>query len=233
LEHDFFAQLANRSSPVHSLDARVKIIVLITLTLTLAFLGKGEWEKLLALLAGSLIISLFAGLPLLYLLKRALVVIPFVAVMALFSPLHEGWAGYAFRVVKAYGAAFTLALLLVSTPFGSILQGLERLRLPPVLVGILTFTYRFLYLLVDEAMRLNRALKARCGRTLLSLKAFGGAWGSLFIRSCQRSERVYQALLARGFNGKLPAGELGALSWKDLVFLLLTLTYIGGVLWAI
>lgn len=233
MEHDFLAQLAKRSSPVHSLDARVKIIAFLTLTLALALLGKGEWGRLLALFAASLLIALFARLPFLYLAKRALVIVPFVAVMALFSPLHEGWSGYAFRVLKAYSAAFTLALLLASTPFAGILQGLERLHLPPLIVGILTFTYRFLYLLVDEAMRLNRALRARCGRTLLSLKAFGGAWGSLFLRSCQRSERVYQALLARGFDGRLPADSVQPLTWRDLVFLLLTLTYIGGVLWAI
>jgi cobalt/nickel transport system permease protein len=86
-----------------------------------------------------------------------------------------------------------------------LLSGMRALHVPDVLVTLTGFTYRYLFVLVDEAMRLQTARDARSvgsGGTLFwRAKVLGAMIGSLFIRSYERSERIYQAMASRGYTG--------------------------------
>jgi cobalt/nickel transport system permease protein len=103
-------------------------------------------------------------------------------------------------------------LLTATTPFPDILHALRHLRVPGILVSIIAFMYRYLFVLVDEVARLLRARTARSAR--LPGQKSGGtvSWraavaghmaGQLFVRSLERSDRVYQAMVARGYRGTL------------------------------
>jgi cobalt/nickel transport system permease protein len=80
------------------------------------------------------------------------------------------------------------------------------------MVAIISFMYRYLGVLGDEAQRMNRARASRSaarpgrragGSLLWRGRVTGAMVGSLFLRSYERSERVYSAMLARGFDGEL------------------------------
>jgi cobalt/nickel transport system permease protein len=83
-------------------------------------------------------------------------------------------------------------------------------------VATISFMYRYLFVLVDEAMRLQTAREARSvgtGRNVVwRARVLGGMIGSLFIRSYERSERIYAAMLARGFAGEVRT--LTELTWQ-------------------
>jgi cobalt/nickel transport system permease protein len=100
-------------------------------------------------------------------------------------------------------------LLVTTTPFPELLQGMRALHIPDILVAIISFTYRYLFVLVDEALRLQTARDARSagpgGTVLWRAKVLGGMIGSLFIRSYERSERIYQAMVSRGYAGQVLA----------------------------
>jgi cobalt/nickel transport system permease protein len=87
---------------------------------------------------------------------------------------------------------------------------------PAVLTATISFMYRYLFVLVDEAMRLQTARAARSvgtGRTVWwRAQVLGGMIGSLFIRSYERSERIYAAMLSRGFAGEVRT--LTRLTWQ-------------------
>jgi cobalt/nickel transport system permease protein len=103
-------------------------------------------------------------------------------------------------------------LLTATTRFPDVLHALRHLRVPVVLVGIIAFMYRYLFVLAEEAQRLMRARAARSAR-LPGARAGGSlGWraavvghmaGQLFVRSLDRSDRVYQAMQARGYRGEL------------------------------
>jgi cobalt/nickel transport system permease protein len=93
-----------------------------------------------------------------------------------------------------------------------LMHALRHLRVPGVLVAVISFMYRYLFILADEVLRLTRAREARsagpaqgrgCGSILWRAKVAGGKAGQLFLRSYERSERVYNAMLARGYQGQL------------------------------
>jgi cobalt/nickel transport system permease protein len=103
-------------------------------------------------------------------------------------------------------------LLTASTTFPDLTHALRHLRVPAVLVAIISFMYRYLFVLVDEAQRLLRARAARSaalagqkagGSILWRAKVAGGMAGQLFIRSLDRADSVYMAMVARGYRGQL------------------------------
>jgi cobalt/nickel transport system permease protein len=174
---------------------------------------------------------LLAQLPPLYVLKRSAVVVPFVLMIALFLPFFEGgqvagsynvgWWRVSISydgllvlwnvVIKSWLSALSLILLSATTPFPHLLKGLQRLGVPRVMVMVLSFMYRYLFVLVDEAMRMGRARDCRgvsslhpySRRWAWQAKTVGNMIGTLFLRSYERGERVYQAMLARGFDGEM------------------------------
>ncbi len=113
-------------------------------------------------------------------------------------------------LLKSWLSVQAALLLTLTTPVPDLLWALGRLHVPAALVSIMGFMYRYLFTLSDEAQRLLRARAARSGRLPGSkpggslrwrAQTAGGLVGSLFLRSYERSERVYQAMLARGYSG--------------------------------
>lgn len=182
----------------------------------------GRWP-VLAAFAGLLAVPmLLSRVPLMFALKRSLIAIPFAAVFAVFLPFTRGQDGAPIGALgpitvyqqglvlagdllfKAWLASLALTILTSTTRFPLLLKALESLRLPRLLVTLLAFLYRYIWVLADEAMRLTRARHSRGsgGGLRRNLAAFGGIIGSLFVRTYERGERIYAAMLSRGFDGK-------------------------------
>jgi cobalt/nickel transport system permease protein len=110
---------------------------------------------------------------------------------------------------------------------------------PAVLVAIIAFMYRYLFVLADEAQRLLRARAARSARLPGARGGGSLGWraavvghmaGQLFVRSLDRSERVYQAMQARGYRGELLTLAPHAMQRRDWLALALGAAAIAGVI---
>jgi cobalt/nickel transport system permease protein len=134
--------------------------------------------------------------------------------------------------LKSGVSALSVILLVSTTHFSQLLKGMERLGLPRLLLAIISFLYRYLFLLLDQFMRLLRAARSRnleAGPLSLRLRAAGGIVGSLFIRTYSRAERVHAAMLARGYQGTLPLLRDTRLGAADFAFLGVFLPAVIGV----
>ncbi len=118
-------------------------------------------------------------------------------------------------------------LLTATTPFPDLIHALRHLRLPQPLVATLSFMYRYLFVLSDEATRLLRARRARSatqpgrksgGSLLWRARVAGNMVGQLFLRSLERGDRVYQAMLARGYTGHLYTLNPHVMQRQDWLF---------------
>ena len=110
-----------------------------------------------------------------------------------------------------------MAILLVATArFPDLIHAFEHLRVPSILTTIIAFLYRYLFVLADEVFRLLRARESRSaglpaaaagsrsgGSVAWRARVAGNMAGQLFLRSYERSDRVYNAMLARGYAGHL------------------------------
>jgi cobalt/nickel transport system permease protein len=147
----------------------------------------------------------------------------------------EGLRIFATIALKSWLSVQAALLLTFTTPFHDLLDALRELRLPRIMVAIIGFMYRYLAVLGDEAQRLMRARAARSGVTAEGGGGGSLAWrarvtgnmvGSLFLRSYERSERIYDAMLARGFEGTfrhMEARTIRTVEWAA------TAAVIGGL----
>jgi len=136
-------------------------------------------------------------------------------------PISAGWISFASILVK-FALTISAALLLIATTsFPGICRGLRRLGLPALFVSQLLFLYRYLFVLMEEAMRVVRARDMRSfGKRGTGGRVFVRIVGTLFLRTVERAERIYGAMLARGFRGDVPSMRREALRPADACFLL-------------
>ncbi|HIC88016.1 MAG TPA: cobalt ECF transporter T component CbiQ, partial [Anaerolineae bacterium] len=128
-----------------------------------------------------------------------------------------GLARFVTVMLKSWLSVLAALLLTASTPFPEMLTGLRGIGVPRVLVAIIAFMFRYAFILADEALRLMRAREARSARPSARIhidgkvggslgwraRVTGGMVGNLFVRSFERSERIYNAMLSRGYAGDL------------------------------
>lgn len=216
---------------------------LLLVAATLAVTGAGL-ARLAAPGAALLLLWLAAGLPLGLLLRRLALALPFVLLAALSLPFmarpeaqaiahwgpltvtREGLLALESVLARALLCLLALSLLGAVTPPHDLLAALRCLRVPGLLVTVLSLTVRYLGLLAEEAVRRGHARDARGLPPSLRrrVQVAGHMIGALFLRSWERAERVGQAMTARGFTGTLPV--IGQAQWRaaDLAVLALVLT---------
>ena len=249
--HGFIDRFSRLDSCVHRLDARTKI-VLALLFVVLVVTTPPTHLLTFVIYAGLLLwIAALSRLPLPPLLKRALMVLPFSAVVAIGLPFVHGgktvlFLGMSLSVtgiwmfvgvaVKSMLGAVALILLVSTTPFSRLLDGLRRLGMPAIFVDMLALTYRYIHILIEETTRLRRAALARGydPKWLSQAVIVGRLIGNLFIRSYERAERVYGAMQLRGYNGQMPDAESATFSLPEglvlvlLILILVTIRFFAG-----
>ncbi len=222
------------ASRIHRLDPRAKIVGLAGITVvavsTAAWAVFGVCAVALAATAAA------ARIPPLTVWARVRVVLPVVVFVAAFVPFvrggpsvdvgplalsEAGLTTFALVTTKASIGAIGAVLLAATTSFPDILHGLERLRAPRLLVVIAAFMYRYVFVIADEARRMRTALAARAYRPrhLGEVAALGRLVTGLFLRSYERGERVYLAMLARGYAGAMPRFVVLRFGRADALFL--------------
>ncbi|MDB1087274.1 cobalt ECF transporter T component CbiQ [Streptomyces sp. ACA25] len=207
-------------SPVHLLPAHTKIVAVFGFVLVVVATPREVmWAfGLYALLLAAVAVT--ARVPAGFLLTRMLVEVPFVAFALLLPFVAEGphltWLGLSLSESGLWGAWNILAkgtlgvaasvLLAATTEIRQLLLGLERLRLPPMLVQIAAFMIRYLEVIAGELRRMRIARESR-GFQASGIRHWGvlaTTAGALFIRAYERGERVHLAMLSRGYRGSMP-----------------------------
>lgn len=247
------------TSFLHRCDARVKIAFLLAFLITTALLPFGAWVVYL-LLAGILaVIFLISELPFKPLFKNSLILeFPILLVLIpqiflrkgemmeinIFSKFGfpvslEGINNVANLMVRSWFSLQLTVLVSAVTSFEDMLAGLRACGLPRLLVEILALMWRYLFIMLDEVERMQRARTARSAMASGGRRKIGGTlfWrasvtgsmvGSLLLRSMKRSQCVHQAMLSRGYDGEIRTSETKVLSNRERRWLLAFV--IGGLL---
>ena len=146
-----------------------------------------------------------------------------------FGPItYEGLHSFFLLLGKAFLSAGTAVVIVNSVGFSRVLGEMERLRLPRILTLTLAFTYRYVDLFIEEAVRMKRALDSRAfgvGKTEY-YRRLGSMLGEIFVRAYLRNGRIYSAMLSRGF-GEFPKTEERGLSLQTALLIVLAA---GGML---
>jgi len=207
------------NSVIHRIDPRLKIIFAVILSCTVAV--SDCFHTLISGLAVAAMLVGFARLDLRAVSKRLAVVLGFIALIWIvlpvtydgpplfeIGPLQISKPGVVLceKITLKSISILSIFIALITTTRLSILGGaLHRLGVPGKLAHLLVMTYRYIFVIENEYQRLIRAARIRGfkpGTNIHSYKTFAYLTGMIFIRASTRAERVYHAMLCRGFSGQ-------------------------------
>ena len=240
---------SGQTSPLHTIDARAKVVVTLLFLIFVLSLSVYNLSGLILFFIYPIVSCSMAGISYGYIFKRSLIVLPFILLVGIFNPLLNrqvvfyaggigitaGWISFFSILIRGIVSAQAVFILIYTTGFYRICRGMIRMGIPSVLTTQLLFVYRYIFVLLQEALNMDRARAARSfGQKSYSFRMWGIFIGQLLIRTIERSERIHRAMLSRGFTGKIEVnfhseeGEWGAketcylIIWTCLFVVLIT-----------
>ncbi len=226
-------ELGRGESPIHRLDARAKILVAAAFIAVVMSFERHELSALLPLALYPVSLIAAARLPAGYLARKAAIAAPFAVAIGAFNPFFDrapvpapwggtmaaGWLSFA-SILLRFALSVAAALILVaSTGIHGVCAGLGRLRLPRAFVVQVLFLYRYLFVIADEGFRMVRSARLRApGVRSLPLAVYASLLGRWLLRSIDRAERIYRAMVARGFDGEIRVLERKAWGRAEFAF---------------
>ncbi|HQO37944.1 MAG TPA: cobalt ECF transporter T component CbiQ [Candidatus Omnitrophota bacterium] len=256
MKHAFLDEYSRLDSILHRRDPVAKIIALFA---CIVFVVLTPPEHMRSFVLYFFVLSCLVAIsrvPPLFVMKRSFEMMPIVFCIALFIPFYRsGVAVFSLNIgparlavthtglllmwnvlVKAYLSIVCSILLVNTTDFVDLLKGFERLRMPRLLVMIVSFMYRYLFVIEDELEKMQVARASRCAREggWGQIRTLANIVGVLFIRSYEKAETVYLAMCCRGYTGPVRAMHDWRMTRNDVyfcafVFIILILIRFSGV----
>ena len=246
MHHAQIDRLSYQASPIHALDARIKLVCVLVFSVFVISLPATSVSILTCYAIWPFAVLVIAGVPIKFVLKHILIVSPFIAVLALsnllydkaevitaFGPWRWETTGGVLRCFSICGKfIITMAALVglvATTRFGDLLAAMAKLGVPHLLVVQLGFLYRYIFMLIDRAAHI---LRARAGRKLRNMgfstevKTAAAMAGSIFIGSIDLAGRVNMAMQGRGFDGRFHRLSEMRIGRADFLFAVILVLYL-------
>jgi cobalt/nickel transport system permease protein len=206
------------SSSLHQRDPRAKLAALLVFLIVLST-TRPSAQGAFAAYAVLLIMAVnSARLPILGLMGRAALVLPFSATFALIT----WWSGDSLRALalaeKSFLSGMAALLLVGTTPLTGWTAALESWHAPRMLILVIQFVYRYLFVIAEQAQRMRWAAVCRGSHKAGGFRLAAGLVGVLFARSWQRADGIYHAMLARGFRGRFVPAAPAPFRAADALF---------------
>jgi cobalt/nickel transport system permease protein len=207
---DYLDRYGRSRSVCHRLPPRLKLFLSLAAIVAGMLIPPTHWPAHGTLLCVLFAATSLARIPFRYVARRVggflLVALLFGIGVPLSQGFRGGWeimAGIVLRGTESFVAGLWLVNVI---PFDQLLTTLRRTGVPAILLAILAFMYRFVFVLWDELDTMRTARRARTfdrAGAIFRWKTGAHMIGMLLIRALERSERVYGAMCARGWDGKL------------------------------
>jgi cobalt/nickel transport system permease protein len=233
----FLDTLSYKDTVIHRLDPRTKVIATFAFIVTVVSFPKYEIAGLIPFFLFPALIFSLGDIPVWFILKKVLVVSVFAVFIGIFNPLFDtrvmytlfgipvsgGWISFFSILLKFFLTMCSAMLLISTTSFPGICHALRQLRIPEIFISQLLLLYRYIFVLVEETLRMVRARDLRSfGKRGQGMSIFIKLTGTLFIRTIERAERIYHAMLSRGFSGTIHYVKRDRLRKADFICLSLT-----------
>ena len=231
-------EFAEGNSFLHRLDPRVKIATFIPYVFTIAAMRDINGPLAGLFVSSSMII--LAGISFRKLFNRLVAINTFIFVLWIFLPFsHPGQPVFSIFSLTATreGFLYTLSItlkanaiflatiaILGTSEVTSLAHALVHFKISAKLVHLFFFFYRYISVLHEEYRRLRNAMAIRSFQPATNIhtyRTYGYLVGMLIVRSYERSQRIYKAMLCRGSSGKFHLMSHFKLGRKDILFALI------------
>ena len=207
-------------SQLHELSPQLKILATLLIVISIAFSKIINPFQIISHAVIVFLIIRLSNIPLKTYLKRLTLDIPFI-LFALFLPfLSSGnndmvFTLFSFEVYRTgllemfailfkATAGLSMGIVLTATTTNiELIYGLQKLKLPPIIIAIMSFSIRYIDVFIDEFKRVKISMQSRgyIEKGIKTLLPIAYASGAILIRGYERGERVYLSMISRGFTG--------------------------------
>ena len=202
--------------------ASATLIVTLIYIIALLSINIYEPQKAIWMAAYPVVASEMTGIGYGKLFLRSLWILPLMIVIGIFNPLldthtafyvygvnvSQGWVSFCSIILRGLLSMQALLLAVKANGLIDLFNSMRTIGCPAILTTQLLLTYRYLAVIIEEAIHMRRARTARgYGRKSYPLPMWGQFIGQLLLRSTMRARRIHNAMVARGFDGTLPTGS--------------------------
>lgn len=227
--------LAQGDTWLHRLDPRAKLLTTLLYIITVVSFNKYTVTGLLPFVLYPVVLISVGDLPVSNLLNKLLLVAPFALLIGLFNPLIDhsvqlhagpwkitgGWISFFSLLIRFTLTVGTVLVFISLTSFNGLCFALERFRVPSVFIMQLLFLYRYLFVLMEEALRMSRARTLRSsGSSATGMRVYGSLIGHLLLRTLNKAERIHLAMRCRGFDGHIRINRATSFGRREVAFVL-------------
>ncbi len=210
-------QLASGKSAVHDRHPLVKLVSAFCYIVLVVSFGRTEFRRLVPFIFYCVVLMALSDTPWPAVLRRTALALPFVLLAGLSNIVFDGAAAFAVGgitvsvgvvsfftlIYRAFLCVSAVLILMAVTPFSDLTGQLRRMRVPDIFITLFEMTYRYIGVLLEEALCMHTAYMLRSTkRKGIQMCHMGSFIGQLFIRSYDRAERIYGAMKCRGYGGR-------------------------------
>ncbi|ATW26010.1 cobalt ECF transporter T component CbiQ [Candidatus Formimonas warabiya] len=228
-----FDELSAKQTMIHGLHPLAKFLTTLVFIIAIVSFHKYQVVELLPFALYLIVVMVLGDLPPGPIFKRMLISLPFAFGVGIFNPIFDhtpvmvlgstvltgGWVSFLSIILRFCFTVLGALLLIATSGIGGVASAMLRLKLPKIFVVQLLFMYRYLSVMLEETARVLRANALRSLRDKgVHFKVWGSLLGQLLLRTIDRAQRIYQAMLCRGFTGEFPVLKTNRISGKDILY---------------
>lgn len=229
-------EYARHSNTLNSINSLAKLIVTVFYVVILASFSRYQVIALLPFMLLPVLAVSIGELPVTLVIKRILFFEPFIIIAAILNPLLDrqlihinglviaaGWLTFISLVIKGTLMISVGIILVATTGIDGIASALRNLRIPSIFITVVVLIYRYFYVLMEEASNMVKAHSMRKPNGKgIELKVFSTMMGQLLLRTFSRAQRIYYAMILRGYKGEGFISRNAKFGFKDIIFVLFT-----------
>ena len=216
-------ELGKEDTIIHKINPMIKIIVTLAYVIKVLSIKEFLFADIIVILAYSIFIFIFAKIPVNIILRKLIFVLPVVlGVITINLIIDFSYKEIIYSLLLLFKCTFSLIgtlQLLATTTINDLALAMKKLKVPKVLISTLLMIYRYILVLMEEGYRIKSAYQLRTmGKKSMTISDWGIIMGRLLLRTIDRSEQVYSAMIMRGFHGEYYSGEIHKVNSIDLVY---------------
>lgn len=218
-------ELGDKYTMIHKIDSSIKIIVTIIYVIKVLSIKQFIISDITSIVLYPLILFKFGKVPVKFILKKVLFILPIIFGISIINLIIDfSYSEIYFSVLLIFKCIFTLIgalLLMVTTGINNLAFGLKKLKIPNILIMQILMLHRYIILMMEECYRVKSAYELRTlGEKSMTMKDYGRIIGQMLLKTIDRSEKVYEAMKLRGFDGDLYINSNKKVGYIDFLYLI-------------
>lgn len=218
-------ELGDNYTVLQKIDPSIKIVVTIIYVIKVMSMKQFIISDIISIVLYPLILFKFGKIPVKFILKRVLFILPVIFGLSVINLIvNFSYSEIYFSVLLLFKCIFALVaslLLIVTSGINNLAFGLKKLKIPNILIMQILMIHRYMILMMDECYKVKSAYELRTlGEKSMAMKDYGQIMGQMLLKTIDQSEKVYEAMKLRGFEGDLYINSNKRVGCIDFLYLI-------------